>query len=513
MDSLAVQLAQLENAQLVRRAADEELSYLFKHALTQESAYESLLLKRRRRIHRLVAEAYERSYPDHLDGIASLLAHHFVESGDDEKIVEYAMRAGDHARRLSGQTEAGAHYALALQALSRLPDTAENRRVRIDAIVKQTVVSFTSASPEQNLTSLREAELLVEDLLRPDETSSVDRLRRARVHMWMGRMHFYAMERRAALENFRQVLPVAQELGDEELGALAVTLMARILLWEGEFSQALPLLQQGLAPLEQRHDWTEWIVTDSLLGLALAAGGDYHAGVAEAEQALARAQELHHLNGTSIAYGLLAVIHLMGGAIQQMLDASRASVQSGLALESWLSTYSAFGTQAWAESHLGQHQAARQSMAQAEAISQKFGGHYLIDDWFAAVKVEMAFNARQIEETLTRAEEAVAFARSIDGKFAEALVQRTWSEALLALNPPHWEEAEAHLASGLELFDSGGARLEAARTHVVWGKLWRKHGNTDAAREHFEKAAAQFQASELTSELEQTKDLIKSLST
>ncbi len=52
MESLPAQLAQLENAQLVRRLADEDLAYVFKHTLTQETAYESLLVKKRRAIHR-----------------------------------------------------------------------------------------------------------------------------------------------------------------------------------------------------------------------------------------------------------------------------------------------------------------------------------------------------------------------------------------------------------------------------------------------------------------------------
>ncbi|HEY6041344.1 MAG TPA: hypothetical protein VIX58_04370, partial [Anaerolineae bacterium] len=59
MDTLSSQLAQLENAQLVHSLAEEELAYLFQHALTQEAAYESLLHKQRRQVHRHVAETIE----------------------------------------------------------------------------------------------------------------------------------------------------------------------------------------------------------------------------------------------------------------------------------------------------------------------------------------------------------------------------------------------------------------------------------------------------------------------
>src|SRR5512135_2453460 len=99
MTTLTTQLEQLENVQLVRRLPEEELAYLFKHALTQESAYESILLKRRREIHRRIAGAYEQLYPERLDEFAALLAQHFAEAGDDGKTLEYATRAGNQAAR------------------------------------------------------------------------------------------------------------------------------------------------------------------------------------------------------------------------------------------------------------------------------------------------------------------------------------------------------------------------------------------------------------------------------
>jgi predicted ATPase len=80
MAILKSQLDQLENVQLVRRLPEEELAYLFKHALTQESAYESILLKKRREIHRFVAEAYEQLYAERLDEIAALLTQHFAQA-------------------------------------------------------------------------------------------------------------------------------------------------------------------------------------------------------------------------------------------------------------------------------------------------------------------------------------------------------------------------------------------------------------------------------------------------
>ena len=76
---------------------------------------------------------------------------------------------------------------------------------------------------------------------------------------------------------------------------------------------------------------------------------------------------------------------------------------------------------------------------------------------------------------------------------------------------PRWDEAEAQMAESLRLFELGEARLYAARTRMHWGIICRDRGNTDAAREHFEKAAAQWTASNIPWELERVNNLIAQL--
>ncbi|MGB8645854.1 MAG: hypothetical protein WCF84_11500 [Anaerolineae bacterium] len=115
------ELEQLQQAQLIRRLPDEDLTYLFKHALTQDAAYESLLLKKRREIHRHVAQAYEQLDPEHLDELAAVLAQHYAEAGDDARTLEYLIRAGDAAGRLQANVEAIARYTQALEVAARMP--------------------------------------------------------------------------------------------------------------------------------------------------------------------------------------------------------------------------------------------------------------------------------------------------------------------------------------------------------------------------------------------------------
>ncbi len=116
---LETQLARLESSELVRRLRDEELTYLFKHALVQDTARASLLMHERKRLHRLVAQTLEELYPERRAELAPLLAQHFGEAGDDAKTLEYAELSGDAARRINANAEALRCYTRALDLAQR----------------------------------------------------------------------------------------------------------------------------------------------------------------------------------------------------------------------------------------------------------------------------------------------------------------------------------------------------------------------------------------------------------
>ncbi len=111
-------LSQLQRADLVReKTRRPDLEYIFKHSLTQEAAYNSLLVERRKEFHRKVAAALESLFADRKEEFYGLLAHHFGMGGEREKAIEYANKAGDRARELFAYPEAIDYYQQALDLL------------------------------------------------------------------------------------------------------------------------------------------------------------------------------------------------------------------------------------------------------------------------------------------------------------------------------------------------------------------------------------------------------------
>ncbi len=120
-DGLERQLNSLERAELILKAGyAPELEYTFRHSITQEAAYNTILVKQRREFHRRVGEIIERLYAARLEDWYAVLAFHFGEA-QDNRLAQYAILAGDAAFRLNAIKEAGVDlYSQALPVLLTL---------------------------------------------------------------------------------------------------------------------------------------------------------------------------------------------------------------------------------------------------------------------------------------------------------------------------------------------------------------------------------------------------------
>jgi class 3 adenylate cyclase/tetratricopeptide (TPR) repeat protein len=118
--TLEQHLTHLETIDLIRRENDvAEPEYMFKHALTQEAVYESILVRRRRELHAQVAQVLEQLFRDRLDELSALLAHHYARAEQWDRAQEYLFKAGDRAGAMAADAETLTHYERALAAYAR----------------------------------------------------------------------------------------------------------------------------------------------------------------------------------------------------------------------------------------------------------------------------------------------------------------------------------------------------------------------------------------------------------
>jgi len=130
-DDMDNRLDYLKTIQLIReRRRVKEIEYLFKHALAQEAAYESILVQKRKAIHLKVAQSIETIFKERLREFYGMLAFHYSKGEDAEKTEEYLIKAGEEALKSSGSSEALHYYQEALGLyLKKFGDTADPEKV------------------------------------------------------------------------------------------------------------------------------------------------------------------------------------------------------------------------------------------------------------------------------------------------------------------------------------------------------------------------------------------------
>src|SRR5262249_53673312 len=206
------ELHRLVEAEIVyQRGVPPQSTYVFKHALIQVAAYESLLKSTRQHYHQLIAQVLEERFPETTQTQPELLAHHYTEAGLIEQSVTYWYKAGQSAVQRSAHVEALAHLRQGLALLQTLPETPERTQQALSlhiALGVSLLATKGSAAPEVGETYTR-ARQLCQSLDDPHQLFPVLR----------GLWNYYCLraELRTAHELGEQLLTLAQQVRDPSM--------------------------------------------------------------------------------------------------------------------------------------------------------------------------------------------------------------------------------------------------------------------------------------------------------
>ena len=148
-DELNSVLAELQLAEFIyEQPAVGDIEYTFKHALTHDVAYNSLLGQRRKLLHERIGQAIETRFAQSIEDHISELAHHYSRSANKRKAVEFLGEAGKQATERSAYPEARDHISSALRLVKELPDDLECTRIELnlEAAMNEVVMITTGST-------------------------------------------------------------------------------------------------------------------------------------------------------------------------------------------------------------------------------------------------------------------------------------------------------------------------------------------------------------------------------
>ncbi len=315
------QLAQLEAAQLVRRAEDVDPSYQFKHALTQDRAYASLLKSQRIELHRRTALAYEQLYSQQLDEFAALLAHHFAEAGEDAKTIEYATRAGAAAMRVFANTEAVAFYSQAVQVAKRAA-AAGSTSLRDLYLTLGRAYELCNNYDAALRTYEEMAALARERGDQPMELGSL--MARGIIHS-IPSVHFNTAKAQAMLD---QAMRLAQQLGDRPAEA---KVLWTLMLWYSHtgvtYDQALDCGERSLAIARELNLQEQLAYTLNDICQLYVFNGQLEQGKAANQEARQMWQAMNNLPMLADDLGYETMTHALAAEYPEAIASSRAHLE------------------------------------------------------------------------------------------------------------------------------------------------------------------------------------------
>jgi class 3 adenylate cyclase/tetratricopeptide (TPR) repeat protein len=242
---LADHQPQLEAALQVLKATEllyevhrqPELTYLFKHALTLDVAYDSLLAQQRQDLHRRIGQVIEALYADHLNDYDEVLAHHFVQAEVWDKGLHYLCKAADKAVQAFATREAVALYDQALEVVSLLGNAADEQTVMAIQRAKANIYFILSDFDRSRV----EYEYLL-TLARRTE----DRVSEAEALVGIGHALLNMHDFDRALVYTQQAIEIAESANATSVLAAAYFVTSRTLYPRGQCTQAWPVLNQAL---------------------------------------------------------------------------------------------------------------------------------------------------------------------------------------------------------------------------------------------------------------------------
>jgi class 3 adenylate cyclase/tetratricopeptide (TPR) repeat protein len=468
-----------------------DLEYTFKHALTHDVAYGSVLQDRRRALHARVVDALEALYPDRLAEQVERLAHHAVRGEMGEKAVTYLRQAGARALARSAHREAVTCFEQALTALHPLPETRQKVERAIDLHLDLRLALFPQNELATILGHLQEAERLARTLDDPRRFGWVS--------AYMSGYHLHTGGHATEVRTFaHNVESIAERIGDVPLQIAARYYLAAACHISGDYRETANLcrdLMQSLPdpPTRERFGLVThpavWARVQ--LARALAERGAFDEGDAHGDEAVRIAEMLDH--PYSIAVGCFEVAHLKSlrgelGQAARLLERAIAQCREWNFTSNTAMVMAALGhVYAWS----GRIGEGISCLQQAVAACERAG----IGVYHSLSVTELGeayLLAGQVEDARACADRAVLLARGRGERGYEAKALHLLGEVASHRTGPDAATAAERYGAAMTLAFELDMRPLVAHCHLGLGRLHRQAGRPAQAREHLAAAKAMY---------------------
>ena len=504
-------LTKLAGAELIfPHGAPPAASYVFKHALVRDAAYETLLRTKRHQLHGRIAEVLQERFPDTAETQPEIVAHHYTHAGLSEVAVQWWRKAGDLAIKRSANREAVGHLGRAIELLRLLPETAERDAGELELRIKLSgplIATGGYVTSELSENYARAWELCT----RLGESKHAFPVMYGQ---WV--IPYVRGDMAAALKNSERFLHEAERQDDVGLLMMGHRIHGSSLVWRGDTVQGSEHLQRALSMYRPEHDQLAYVFSQhprtaalAHLCLALQHLGRLDAAIAAGWEAITEAKRIEHFN--SIAYSLCFVSLLI--MLRRDVGTLKRTAGELLKLaEQNNATYWALWARpmlGWIKAQEGNIDAGIQEMHQSTAALQEQGANLWVPQTLL-LEAEILGRAGHCQNAYRLLDEAQALIEPLDQRFYEAELHRVRGMVMLA-EDRDFDAVAANLDRAAEVARRQSSRFLELRATTSKARLCLKHGRREPARDLLAPVYSSFSEGLDTADLVEARALLNEL--
>jgi predicted ATPase len=441
-----------------------EPAYIFKHAVIQDVAYHSLLVQRRKELHRAVGHAIEELYPDQLANHYEELAHHFVQGEAWGKAFDYLVLAGDKAKNAYANQTALDFYARALAVAPQAGPSMPARRITEIYQRRSQVYFLLARYPE----AIAEAERMRESARAAGDRQSEGE---ALADLALYHEMTFSWEHIPQAQKLgEEALGIAQEIGDERVVARSLSYLAAVDQVYGKLLAGDQKLEQALRIAETRG--FQGVITHGLTWLGAAAGwrGEFRRTITLCQQGERAATDMYDGSFELIAQAFRCLAHIGLGEYAEAITAINDGLTKARDRDNTFIVGRLTNTLGWLHQELGDFQHAAEYDRDSADLGQRIGN--------SNVEISALINLGFDYLHLGEPEKALALLENTFSRAERGFGAHRWrwamhlcaciADALLVLGDP--DRALTQVERGFIEARATGSMKYVARFHALRGE-------------------------------------------
>jgi tetratricopeptide (TPR) repeat protein len=482
-------LAALRDSELIyERGIYPACTYI---ALTCEVIYESILTKKRKKLHLEIGKAIEKIQSERLEEVYEILAYHYSNSENSEKAYHYLKLSGNKAVTNYANNDAFRYYKSAIELLTMMPETEENKRKQIDVRLSLWHPMHNLGYPEGSLKILQDGERISEEI--KDEKSL------AIFYSKLGHYYTSMGEPLLGIQYSEKCFQEAAKIEDVDLMAPIAIELSVAYTAAGEFSKIPEMAHRVISLLEKTHKESEFFgrpfnVYPELYGhcgYSLARLGEFNEGEALCEKGLRFAHRMNHLGTLGVVELTYSHLFFVKGDGENAITHSKNSIKYFEEGKVHIILPWAWTNLGTGHYYLGEFETALKHVQKGLKM-QKDVGISMLMSWLYHDMGMIHLGLGELKSAQSCAEEALDLAQKNHEKHIEGMSWTLMGRVLGKKEPAEIDKSKEYILKGIQILEELKLKPHVSVGHFYLGELYADTGNQHQALNHLKKADEMF---------------------